>query len=115
MRVENLDHLDRKRLREPSHVRSRRHAAAHQRSSLALDRLLPRGGLSSRGVKPATDARASALEGGRAKFYGRSVLVATRSQLTAALTLIELDGIARRLILLPPDVPSAQELLIVLG
>ena len=53
-------------------------------------------------------ANGSALEGGRAKLYGRSVLVATRSQLRAALTLIELDGIARRLILLPPDVPSAQ-------
>src|SRR3984957_17855392 len=50
----------------------------------------------------------SSLVGGRASLYDRSVLFATRNQLTAALTLIELDGIARRLILLPPDVPSAQ-------
>jgi acyl-coenzyme A synthetase/AMP-(fatty) acid ligase len=35
---------------------------------------------------------------------GRSVLVATGSQLTAALALIELEGIARRLVVLPPDV-----------
>jgi acyl-coenzyme A synthetase/AMP-(fatty) acid ligase len=36
----------------------------------------------------------------------RSVLVATADQLAAALTLIELDGVARRLVLCPPDVPS---------
>ena len=36
---------------------------------------------------------------------GRSVLVATKDQLTAALALLELDGIARRLILYPPDLP----------
>src|SRR5580704_3681151 len=53
-------------------------------------------------------ANGSALVGGRASLYDRSVLVATRSQLTAALTLIELDGMASRLILLPPDVPAAQ-------
>jgi acyl-CoA synthetase (AMP-forming)/AMP-acid ligase II len=42
--------------------------------------------------------------GGRlADLAGRSVLVATGSQLTAAATLIELDGIARRLVILPPD------------
>jgi acyl-coenzyme A synthetase/AMP-(fatty) acid ligase len=34
---------------------------------------------------------------------GRSVLVATADQLTAALALIELDGIARRLVLCPSD------------
>ncbi len=34
---------------------------------------------------------------------GRSVLLATESQLTTALALIELDGIARRLVILPPD------------
>jgi len=42
--------------------------------------------------------------GGRlAELARRSVLVATGSQLTAAATLIELDGIARRLVILPPD------------
>ncbi len=33
------------------------------------------------------------------------MLVATKDQLTAALALLELDGIARRLILYPPDLP----------
>jgi acyl-coenzyme A synthetase/AMP-(fatty) acid ligase len=33
------------------------------------------------------------------------VLVATTDQLTAALALIELDGVARRLVLCPPDLP----------
>ena len=37
---------------------------------------------------------------------GRSVLLATRNQLTAALAMIELDGIARRLVICPPGVPQ---------
>jgi acyl-coenzyme A synthetase/AMP-(fatty) acid ligase len=37
------------------------------------------------------------------EFDGRSILVATTSQLNAAATLIELDGVARRVILYPPD------------
>jgi len=42
--------------------------------------------------------------GGRlAELKGRSVVVATSSQLTTALALIELDGVARRLTILPPD------------
>jgi acyl-coenzyme A synthetase/AMP-(fatty) acid ligase len=42
--------------------------------------------------------------GGRlAELAGKSVAVATASQLTTALALIELDGIARRLTILPPD------------
>lgn len=45
--------------------------------------------------------------GGRlAELAGRSVLVATRDQFAAALALIELDGIARRLIVCTPDLPS---------
>jgi acyl-coenzyme A synthetase/AMP-(fatty) acid ligase len=47
----------------------------------------------------------SSLGGGLEKLRGRSVLVATKDQLTAALALIELDGIARRLVLCPPDLP----------
>jgi acyl-coenzyme A synthetase/AMP-(fatty) acid ligase len=44
--------------------------------------------------------------GGRAEeLYGRSVLIWTRDQLTAALALIELDGIARRMVLCPSDLP----------
>src|SRR5690242_939884 len=38
---------------------------------------------------------------------GRSVLVSTSDQLAAALALIELDGIARRLVLCPPDLDPA--------
>ncbi len=37
---------------------------------------------------------------------GRSILVRTESQLTAALALIELDGIARKLVLCPSDLPG---------
>ncbi len=47
----------------------------------------------------------SALGGRGEELRGRSVIVATRDQLTAALALIELDGVARRLVLLPPDLP----------
>jgi acyl-coenzyme A synthetase/AMP-(fatty) acid ligase len=42
--------------------------------------------------------------GGRANaLYGRSVMVATASQLTAACVLVELDGIAARFVICPPD------------
>jgi acyl-coenzyme A synthetase/AMP-(fatty) acid ligase len=41
-------------------------------------------------------------------LHGRSVLVATGDQLTTAMALIELDGFARRLVLLPPDAPAEQ-------
>ncbi len=46
----------------------------------------------------------TALGGRLADLSGRSVLIATASQLTSALALIELDGVARRLTILPPDV-----------
>ncbi|HYM05500.1 MAG TPA: AMP-binding protein [Terriglobales bacterium] len=38
------------------------------------------------------------------ELSGRSVLIATRDQLAAALALIELDGVAARLIVCPPDI-----------
>lgn len=45
--------------------------------------------------------------GGRLEdLRGRSLLIATHSQLTAALALIELDGIARRVVLCPPDLKA---------
>ncbi len=47
---------------------------------------------------------ASALSVAPASLAGACVLVATRSQLSAALALIELDGIARRLVIATPDV-----------
>jgi acyl-coenzyme A synthetase/AMP-(fatty) acid ligase len=48
----------------------------------------------------------TSLGGRRAELAGRSVLLATATQFTAALALIELDGCARRIVILPPDVPS---------
>ena len=45
----------------------------------------------------------TSLSGRLVDLAGRSVLLATESQLTTALALIELDGIARRLVILPPD------------
>jgi acyl-CoA synthetase (AMP-forming)/AMP-acid ligase II len=41
-----------------------------------------------------------------AAFQGRSVLIATREQLTAAVAMIELDGIARRFVICPADEPQ---------
>src|SRR5271170_6030025 len=49
----------------------------------------------------------SSLGGRLEELRGRSVLVATKAQLTAALALIELHGIARRLVLCPPDLSPA--------
>ena len=62
----------------------------HGRSaSVALDRLV----------------HGSSLGGDLAALDGACVLVLTSTQLTAALTLIELDGVARRMILCPADFP----------
>lgn len=49
---------------------------------------------------------ASSLGPGAADLRGRSVLIATTNQIATALALIELDGIARQLVLCPPDLPS---------
>src|SRR5580704_11534033 len=46
------------------------------------------------------------LGGRAAEVAGRSVLIGTRDHFSAALVLIELDGIARRLTLCTPDVAS---------
>jgi acyl-coenzyme A synthetase/AMP-(fatty) acid ligase len=48
----------------------------------------------------------ASLSGGREALRGRSVLIATSDQVTAALALIELDGVARRLVLCPADLPA---------
>jgi len=48
----------------------------------------------------------SSLSVSPSKLDSLSVLIATRDQLTAALSLIELDGLARRLVLCPPDLSS---------
>ncbi|MBV9014432.1 MAG: AMP-binding protein [Alphaproteobacteria bacterium] len=49
---------------------------------------------------------ATSLECGLGEFLGRSVLLATADQLPAALALIELDGIARRIVVCPGDVAA---------
>jgi acyl-CoA synthetase (AMP-forming)/AMP-acid ligase II len=51
--------------------------------------------------------RGTSLGGTLPALHGRSVLLAMEHQLATALALIELDGVARRLILCPPDL-SAQ-------
>lgn len=58
-------------------------------------------------VRIADLASGTSLGGGLAELRGRSVLIATASQLASALALIELDGVARRLTILPPDVDHA--------
>jgi acyl-coenzyme A synthetase/AMP-(fatty) acid ligase len=59
-------------------------------------------------VELAALARGSSLGGACATLDSRSVILATPDQLTTALALIELDGIARRLVLCPPDLPADQ-------
>jgi acyl-coenzyme A synthetase/AMP-(fatty) acid ligase len=54
-------------------------------------------------VRFAELGRGTSLGGQLGELAGRSVLVATASQLTAALALIELDSHVRRITVLPPD------------
>jgi acyl-coenzyme A synthetase/AMP-(fatty) acid ligase len=45
--------------------------------------------------------------GGRLhELQGRSILLATRDQLSALVALVELDGVARRIVLCPPGLPA---------
>src|ERR1700728_2053943 len=48
--------------------------------------------------------RGTILGAGLPSLAGRSVLVAAENQLNAAIALIELDGVARRVVILPPGV-----------
>ena len=57
-------------------------------------------------VSLAALSQGSSLGGRLHELRGRSVLLLARDQLPAALALIELDGIARRVVLCPPDVAS---------
>jgi acyl-coenzyme A synthetase/AMP-(fatty) acid ligase len=52
-------------------------------------------------------AGVTSLGDGLAQLRGRSVLLATHDAFTAAIALIELDGVASRLVLCPPDLSSA--------
>ena len=69
---------------------------------------LPSGRLhSTRGVVNLADLTAASSLGGRLEeLRGRSVILAAKSQLTAALAMIELDGVARRVVLCPPDLAA---------
>lgn len=46
----------------------------------------------------------SSLRGRSRELHGKSILLATRDQLAAALALIELDGIAARIVICPPGI-----------
>jgi acyl-coenzyme A synthetase/AMP-(fatty) acid ligase len=50
--------------------------------------------------------RGSCFGGQLGELRGRSVLLAAKGQLAGALSLIELDGIAKRIVLCPPDLPD---------
>jgi acyl-coenzyme A synthetase/AMP-(fatty) acid ligase len=53
------------------------------------------------------DLLAGSVLGGRGQeLSGSSVLIATTDQLIAAAALIELDGVARRIVLCPPELPE---------
>lgn len=65
----------------------------------------PRGSLHGveASVELASLDHASSLRGDLSDLCGRSVLIASKEQLPAALALLELDGVARRMVLCPPD------------
>src|SRR5580658_3638561 len=78
------------------------------------DALTASGNLSRRSIRGSGSSaalsdllRGSILDGRREELRDRSVLIATKEQFTTALALIELDGVARRLILYPADLPTA--------
>jgi len=53
------------------------------------------------------DLLSGSVFGGRCQeLSGSSVIIATTDQLIAAAALIELDGVARRMVLCPPDLPA---------
>jgi len=51
-------------------------------------------------------AHATGLGGRLEELRDRSIVLLAKDQLTAALALIELDGVARRIVLCPPDLSS---------
>jgi acyl-coenzyme A synthetase/AMP-(fatty) acid ligase len=59
-------------------------------------------------------AHASSLAGRLEELRGRSVILLVKDQLAAALAMIELDGVARRMVLCPPDL-AVEHLSAVIG
>jgi acyl-coenzyme A synthetase/AMP-(fatty) acid ligase len=51
---------------------------------------------------------ANRLRGGAVSFFGRNVLIRTQGQFATILAALALDGIARRMLLCPPDIPEGQ-------
>ena len=77
--------------------------------AMRADGRLPAGAFhGSAAVVPLAALNSASFLGGRLEeLRGRTVLVATGNQLTAALALLELDGVARRIVLCPPDLAAA--------
>jgi acyl-coenzyme A synthetase/AMP-(fatty) acid ligase len=77
--------------------------------AMCADGQVPAGAFhgSDTAVRLAALADASCLDGRLEALRGRTVLIATKDQLTASLALIELDGVARRIVLCPPDLAAA--------
>jgi acyl-coenzyme A synthetase/AMP-(fatty) acid ligase len=86
-----------------------------QRDRTSLwDALTSVGRLSGQSIRAAASSaplselvRRSSLAGRINELRDRSVLIATKDQFATALALIELDGIARRVVLYPGDLPRA--------
>lgn len=74
------------------------------RARLAAQASVPEPALHAVGASARSGDFASSVAGRSEEVCGKSVLIATGDQLTAALALIALDGIAKRVILCPSDV-----------
>jgi len=59
-----------------------------------------------RSVRLASLSAATALDVPPGTLRGRSALIATKCQLAAALAIVELDGLVRRMVLCPPDLSA---------
>ncbi|ACL61487.1 long-chain fatty acid--CoA ligase [Methylobacterium nodulans] len=88
---------------EPLSLRTALAAVPAASAAPAAGRLLGRDAAAAFADLP----RQSALGGARDALAGRAVLVATADPFAAALALIDLDGLARRLLLCPPDLDPA--------
>lgn len=77
--------------------------------AMCADGQLPSGEFhsSSKTIRLAELAGASVLGGRLEDFRGSTALIAARDPLTAALALIELDGVAHRIVLCPPDLAAS--------
>jgi acyl-CoA synthetase (AMP-forming)/AMP-acid ligase II len=86
------------------------HAVSGLWESITLNGNPIRGEFHGRGASVAlAELAAGSIFGGALEgLRGRSVLIATREQLPTALALVELDGIARRMVLCTPDLTPEQ-------